>query len=440
MKKRSHLRSSLSLLLALVMVLSMLTWVMPGKSYAVEETEPEGTTPEETIPEETPSEETVPDDRSPEEVQEDLDKLEEEETALMEEITGLLQQQSANLTEIQAAVDQKNLIDQEIALLYLQAENSTAQIAAYNILIADKQDELDQAQIRLEELNEINRERIRTMEAEGDLTFWSVLFKATSFSDFLDRMNMMYQIAEADRRRIDEMNRVAEEIAAAQAQLVADKAALEETYAKLDQTQAELEAKRAEADAILAELVARGEEYQTLIEEGEDRVMALMDEIAQAEKEYNEARERESEGEGSGEEGGETPDSSGWIIPCVYERVSSHFNPGRLHPILGYVRPHNGIDLAAPTGTPVYATRSGTVTKVAYQADGAGNYVSINHGDGYSSIYMHLQRYIVSGGQYVQAGQLIGYVGSTGLSEGPHLHFGISYNGTYVNPANYMDF
>ena len=68
----------------------------------------------------------------------------------------------------------------------------------------------------------------------------------------------------------------------------------------------------------------------------------------------------------------------------------------------------------------------------------AGNYVSINHGDGYSSIYMHMTRYVVSYGQKVSQGQLIGYMGSTGASTGPHLHFGISYNGTYVNPANYM--
>ena len=99
---------------------------------------------------------------------------------------------------------------------------------------------------------------------------------------------------------------------------------------------------------------------------------------------------------------------------------------------------HNGVDLACAEGTPIYASRGGVVSVASYQEDGAGNYVQINHGDGYSSIYMHIIYYVVSTGDYVAAGQVIGYVGSTGLSDGNHLHFGISYNGTYVNPMEYI--
>ena len=110
----------------------------------------------------------------------------------------------------------------------------------------------------------------------------------------------------------------------------------------------------------------------------------------------------------------------------------------RKHPVLGTNRMHNGIDMACAQGTPIYATRAGTVTTAAYQAGGAGNYVSINHLDGFASIYMHMTHYVVSAGQSVTAGQLIGYVGSTGISTGPHLHFGISYAGTYVNPLAYI--
>ena len=99
---------------------------------------------------------------------------------------------------------------------------------------------------------------------------------------------------------------------------------------------------------------------------------------------------------------------------------------------------HNGIDMACAQGTPIYATRAGTVTTASYQAGGAGNYVSINHGDGFASIYMHMTHYVVSKGQAVSAGQVIGYMGSTGISTGSHLHFGIMYNGKYVNPANYV--
>ena len=98
---------------------------------------------------------------------------------------------------------------------------------------------------------------------------------------------------------------------------------------------------------------------------------------------------------------------------------------------------HQGVDLAAPKGTPIYATRSGTVTIATYSST-AGNYVQLNHGDGYSSVYMHMTHYEVKVGEYVKAGELIGYVGSTGRSTGPHLHFGISYKGSYVNPMDYL--
>ena len=140
---------------------------------------------------------------------------------------------------------------------------------------------------------------------------------------------------------------------------------------------------------------------------------------------------------GSSSSGG-TVSSSGWLKPCAYRCVSSPFG-NRDAPTAGASTNHQGIDLSAPEGTPIYASRTGVVTAATF-GKSAGYYVSINHGDGYSSIYMHMTRYVVSKGQAVSAGQVIGYVGSTGVSTGPHLHFGIAYNGTYVNPANYIAF
>ena len=118
--------------------------------------------------------------------------------------------------------------------------------------------------------------------------------------------------------------------------------------------------------------------------------------------------------------------------------VSSPFG-NRDAPTAGASTYHQGIVLSAPEGTPIYASRTGVVTTATF-GKSAGYYVSINHGDGYSSVYMHMTRYVVSKGQAVSAGQVIGYVGSTGVSTGPHLHFGIAYNGSYVNPANYIAF
>ena len=172
-----------------------------------------------------------------------------------------------------------------------------------------------------------------------------------------------------------------------------------------------------------------------------------MKEIAQAEKDLKEAEYQEwlatyvpPTTRPSGTDttpSNEVPSSSGWVSPVKSYSLTSPFGM-RKHPILGYERMHNGVDMAAPAGTPIYAAKSGKVTTASYQSGGAGNYVSINHGDGFSSIYMHMTRYIVSKGQYVEAGQVIGYVGSTGISTGNHLHFGISYKGEYVNPMRYI--
>ena len=125
-----------------------------------------------------------------------------------------------------------------------------------------------------------------------------------------------------------------------------------------------------------------------------------------------------------------------WIRPCSYVYMSSPFG-FRQSPTTGASTYHQGVDLAAPAGTPIYASRSGVVTTATY-SNSAGYYVTINHGDGFSSIYMHMTNYVVRSGAAVSQGQLIGYVGSTGISTGNHLHFGISYNGAYVNPCAYV--
>ena len=161
-----------------------------------------------------------------------------------------------------------------------------------------------------------------------------------------------------------------------------------------------------------------------------------MQEIAAKEKELKEAKYDEYLAK-LALQGQNPPSDASWISPVSGYTVTSPFGM-RVHPVLGVSRMHNGIDMACAQGTPIYATRAGKVTVASYQAGGAGNYVSINHLDGFSSIYMHMTHYVVSAGQNVSQGQLIGYVGSTGLSTGPHLHFGISYAGTYVNPLAYI--
>lgn len=411
----------------------------------------------------------------------ELESQQDELESQMEEIRG---QYKENESEIVNIVNQKNVIDQEINLMYAKMDLVNQQIAAYNVLIADKQDELDAAEAALEDLTIKNRERIRAMEEEGGLSYWAVLFEANSFSDLLDRLNMVEEIASSDRRRLEEMSAAAEAVAEAQESLSEEKAALEATKEELDALEEELEDKRQEADKLIQELLTRGDELEAMYGELEAMESELDKEIAQKEKEYNEAKRKEweeymatyttvppattappttgstnnstgtntgtntgtatnpdnnpTEGE-SGNTGSNNNTSSGavWLRPCSYRKLTSPFG-NRDQPTAGASTYHEGVDLAGPEGTPIYATRAGVVTTARNSSSG-GNYVTINHGDGFSSSYLHLRNYVVKRGQAVSAGQLIGYMGSTGISTGSHLHFAIYYNGRAVNPAKYVN-
>ena len=370
------------------------------------------------------------------EIKKQISALKDEKTIMQNKINEIRGQYEANADEIQDMVNQKNIIDQEIALLHSQVVNINAQITAYAQLIADLQVELDTAQVELDALNEKHKERIQAMEEEGTISYWEVVFKANNFTDMLDRLNMMEEIAASDQRRIQEIGTVAEEVKTAKESMAREREDLEQTKLELAETQQQLDDKRAEADSILQELAAKGEEFEEMLDESEAAQAELMAEIAKKEKELSKAQYEEKLA-AQAAAGNAPPSNATWVCPVPYYTLTSAFGM-RKHPVLGYNRMHNGIDMACASGTPIYATRAGTVTVASYQAGGAGNYVSINHGDGFSSIYMHMTNYIVYVGQQVTKGQLIGYVGSTGISTGPHLHFGISYAGTYVNPLAYI--
>lgn len=380
------------------------------------------------------------------EIRKQIATLKEEKKEIDAQLKEVKSQLNANDDEIEGIVARKDSIDQEIQLLHQQIDNINQQVATYSLLIADKQDELDEASLRLEQLQQKNKERIRAMEEEGEISYWAIIFKANSFSDLLDRISMVQEINAADQRRLQEISQVADQVANVQSELRLEKSDLEATKKELDASQITLDEKRAEADELLKKLIAKGEEFEAMIEESEELQSDLMKEIAQAEKNLKAAEYKEwlatyvPTTRPSGTDttpSTQAPSSSGWIKPLRSYTFTSAFGM-RMHPIKKKWLMHEGVDLAAPQGTPIYAAKSGKVTRTAFQAGGAGYYVSINHGDGFSSVYMHMTHYIVSPGQYVSTGQVIGYVGSTGGSTGPHLHFGIAYNGTYVNPMNYI--
>ena len=430
MNKRKLLVSIVAGIMAVVMVLGFILSVIPTRVSAA----------------------------SSSEIKKQINEMKEQRKEIQAEMDAIETQYAENADEIYNLVNEKNAIDYEIGLLSQEIALINEELSAYALLIADMQDELDVAQENWNELNEENKERIRAMEEEGTVSYWSVLFKANSFADLLDRLAMVEEIAASDQRRLDALREAAVVVAEARDDLAYEKAELEVAKEELYEAQALLDEKRAESDALLTELIAKADELEGFYEEWEAEEDAILAEIAQKEKEYNEAKAREwaaymatattaatssgSSSSGSSSSSGGSSSSSGsssggtWIRPCSYTMVSSPFGY-RDAPTAGASTYHQGIDLAGPQGTPIYAARGGTVTTATFGSS-AGNYVTINHGDGFSSVYMHMTSYVVSKGQTVSQGQLIGYCGSTGKSTGPHLHFGISKNGSYVNPANYI--
>ena len=207
--------------------------------------------------------------KSSSEIRQQINEMKAENKELEEKLSELRDQFKENENEIINMVAEKDLIDQEIAILMEQIANINSQIMSYGLLIADKQDELDEAQTDLLELNQKHKDRIQAMEEEGSLSYWEVLFKANSFTDLLDRLNMMQEIAASDKRRMEELSAAAERVATMQAELNAEKEELEQSRLQLDEAQRQLEEKRLEADELLRKLVEKGEDFQALIDESE---------------------------------------------------------------------------------------------------------------------------------------------------------------------------
>ena len=370
------------------------------------------------------------------EIKEEITDLKVENAQIQAQIDAIRTQYNATASEIQALIDKKNAVDQEIALLHEQIVNVNEQLRIYGQMIADTQDRLDEANAQLTLLNKQYKDRIQAMEEEGEVTYWQVIFQSRSFTDFLDRMNIVDEIAAADTQRLVDLQIAYANVEENQRILTEEMADVQETRQMLSDSEQMLEVKRTESDDILRELIAKQEEFQAALDESEALQSQLMNELAQKQKELQAAQYKE-ELVKMALRGENPPSNAKWLEPVSGYTITSAFGY-RKAPTKGASTYHQGIDMACPTGTPIYATRSGTVTAASYQAGGAGYYVSISHGDGFGSIYMHMTRYVVSKGQTVSQGQLIGYVGSTGVSTGPHLHFGISYGGTYVNPMAYL--
>lgn len=380
------------------------------------------------------------------ELKKKLSGLKGEASELAEKADELDAQIAKNRSETESVIDQKAAIDQKILLTTQEIANINEQISQYNQLIANKQADLESAEVKEEELNALYRERLRAMEENGDVSYWSILFGASSFTDLLSRVDMISDIAESDLLMIEKMKEVAVSITQAREELEQSRLELEESREQLTALEEELASDRIKADELITELMTKADELVATSQEYDEMEDALREQIMQVQTEYEEAladeeaarRARQAREEAASGKKPAASSSRGFYypLPAGTSYVSCAYGY-RYHPIYGYYKMHYGVDLAANSGTPIYAMKSGTVTLATYSSVN-GNYVTINHGDGFSSLYAHMTHYIVSNGQWVEQGQTIGYVGSTGWSTGPHLHFEVFYGGSNVNPMDYV--
>ena len=363
------------------------------------------------------------------EIKKELTGLRNQQAELKKERDALQAKIKENQSKTQSLVDKKSDIDQQINMTLATVDNLNKQVQQYSLLIAYKT-------------------RIRSMEETGNISYWAILFGANSFSDLLDKIDVIQEIAKADQLMLDKMKAVSEKIASERTELEQQLAELDATRDELDQQEQELEAQRAEQDVLLRDMLKAYEEMSADYEQNMADEAALSEDIAKSEAAYYAALSKEeaeriaalnrqNNNKGSNSNSSGSTNTGGWLYPLPYQCQVTDSYGYRIHPLTGKYSWHNGVDFGAGAGTSILATKSGTVTTAAYSS-AWGYYVVINHGDGYSSLYAHQPSLSVSVGDYVTQGQTIGTVGSTGYSTGPHLHFTIYYNGADVNPFNYI--
>lgn len=316
------------------------------------------------------------------------------------------------------------------------------------VKIAEKQQEVEQirAQLREAEENEANqyasmKQRIKFMYEKGSQTYVSLLFEAENFSDMLNKAEYIEEISGYDRDMLIQyqdtkaaISYLKEQLEKEQEALLASQKEAEEKEGEMSDLIDQKQEQIADYETDISNKEKAIKEYEAEIAAQNAMIAALENKIAQAE-----AEQRKKDVSGNDADSGQSFTYSGgkfcWPAPS-YTRISDDYGY-RIHPTLGVEQFHNGVDMAAPGGSPILAAESGTVIAASYSAT-MGNYIMINHGDGLYTIYMHASALYVSTGQTVTRGQKIAAVGSTGRSTGNHLHFSVRRNGSYVNPWNFL--
>jgi len=359
--------------------------------------------------------------------------------AQLNEATAKRKEAQAKLDEISGQkaglVERIQTIDDQMAAAEAEIELQEKLIAEYEVLIAEKEVELENSrQKELQQQDEM-REYLRFMVENGNLCYLEVLFSADDFSDFLTRYEIITQVTEYEQKLYEELKEIKEEVNAQKIALEEERTAHEVLLAETQANIAALAAELEERNAMMLELEAKGEAAQAEFSDiaaQEDELEAEMKKLSaqlaeEARKAAEEAKKKNQQNKKKYVGG-----TFLWPLPASYTYISSYYGM-RTHPVTKIYKLHTGIDIPAGTGTSIYAANAGTVIKSTYST-AYGNYVVVDHGGGITTLYAHMSKRLVSVGDYVSKGETIGKVGSTGYSTGPHLHFEILKNGNYTDP------
>ena len=351
--------------------------------------------------------------------------------AIQAEIDSL-DQEKTNALEKKLVLDEKNQAARE------ELDVLQEQIDIVDGMLASIQEDLEKARTKEEYQRRKWLGRVRAMEETSEVGYLDVLFEADSFSDLLTRLDMVGGVMEYDEGLEEAYIAARSDAEALEARAQAMYAQNQASREELEQKKAQLDADTAAACELIAVMESNIDEFtEIMAQEAETRagVDAL---IIEKEKELKAARAAEAAAQ-SGTVATGSADSGAWMMwPSYTKYLTSPFGP-RNHPISGQYKNHDGVDIGASRGSDIWAAAAGTVI-LAGRNGGYGNCVIVNHGNGYTTVYGHMDSIAVSAGQSVSMGQVLGYVGSTGNSTGPHLHFEIRSSATAypIDPQSFL--